>query len=131
MTANPDERYARARASLDGLSVGDAFGKRFFVSPDIVEHLIENRAVPAGDWRYGDVEAPVWLFTDDTAMALSIVSSLRQFGAIDQDWLAESFALRYHPFRGYGPAMHGYLAQLREGADWRSAAPALFDGRGS
>jgi len=52
----------RARLALDGLSVGDAFGERFFGSPALVEALIEQRAVPA----------PPWFWTDDTAMALSV-----------------------------------------------------------
>jgi len=33
---------ARARASLEGLSVGDAFGERFFVHPELVERLIRH-----------------------------------------------------------------------------------------
>jgi hypothetical protein len=51
-------RMARAWLSLDGLSVGDAFGQRFFYAPS-VESLIAARAVPA----------PPWLYTDDTEMA--------------------------------------------------------------
>jgi hypothetical protein len=37
----------RAFCSLEGLSVGDTFGERFFVHPDTVEHLIAARALPA------------------------------------------------------------------------------------
>ncbi|MFL5806229.1 MAG: ADP-ribosylglycohydrolase family protein [Roseiflexaceae bacterium] len=47
---------------------------------------------------------PPWHYTDDTMMALSIVSVLRQSGAIDQNLLARSFAERYERARGYGPA---------------------------
>jgi hypothetical protein len=37
----------RAVLALEGLSVGDAFGERFFVHPDVVERLIELQALPA------------------------------------------------------------------------------------
>lgn len=127
------DRLGRARLSLEGLSVGDAFGERFFVAPDIVDYLIENRAIPRGDWKYQDADSdhPVWFFTDDTNMALSLYASLRLFGEIKQDWLADSFAARYHLNLGYGPAMHRYLNSIREGADWRIESGALFGGRGS
>jgi ADP-ribosylglycohydrolase len=61
-----EERLSRAYQSLEGLSCGDAFGERFFLPEEIVLPLIRQRALPA----------PPWLFTDDTAMALSIVSTL-------------------------------------------------------
>jgi hypothetical protein len=84
-TATPEERLARARASLRGLSVGDAFGERFFTNPRTVEQLIESRAVPA----------PPWSYTDDTVMAISIVDVLADLGSIDGDRLADYFAARY------------------------------------
>ena len=68
-----DSRYARALQSLEGLSVGDAFGDRFFVNPDVVEGLIEARALPAAPWA----------FTDDTLMALSIVAVLKGYQTIN------------------------------------------------
>ena len=79
------DRLARATRSLEGLSVGDAFGETFFVNPDVVEGLIEQRALATRKWR----------FTDDTLMALSVFSVLRQHGRVDQDALAQSFAERY------------------------------------
>jgi hypothetical protein len=39
LPADHKERLARAHLSLDGLSVGDAFGQRFFYPPS-VESLI-------------------------------------------------------------------------------------------
>ncbi len=36
-----------ARLSLDGLSLGDSFGERFFVHPDLVDRMIATRAMPA------------------------------------------------------------------------------------
>jgi hypothetical protein len=38
-----DARLARARLSLEGLSVGDAFGETFFVPPARARELIEQR----------------------------------------------------------------------------------------
>lgn len=107
--------------SLEGLSVGDAFGERFFLHPDVVESLVAARAIPASPWIY----------TDDTQMALSIVSILRECGEIDQDKLAQSFAKYYVRDRGYGSSMHGLLMQIRNGEPWQKVASSLFDGQGS
>jgi ADP-ribosylglycohydrolase len=119
--SRPAVRLLRARASLEGLSVGDAFGERFFVDPAVVDSLIEEQALPT----------PPWLYTDDTEMALSVYAVLRQHGRIDQDALARSFATRYDPSRGYGPAIHRLLRGIGGGASWADAARALFEGQGS
>jgi ADP-ribosylglycohydrolase len=133
MTSTNTTRFARARLALEGLSIGDAFGERFFLRPGdvwdgqpvvsagIAERLLDLRALPASPWRY----------TDDTEMALSIVSVLRRHGAIDQGALAQSFAERYDPSRGYGPAMHRLLRQIGAGDPWQEAAASLFEGQGS
>jgi len=71
-------KMQRVRQSLDGLSVGDAFGEQFFVNPAKVDDLIARRTLPAS----------LWHCTDDTVMALSIVDVLEKHGAIDQDHLA-------------------------------------------
>jgi hypothetical protein len=91
----------RAAQSLEGLSCGDAFGERFFLPDSLTKSLIQQRALPA----------PPWFFTDDTVMALSILETLAQHSEINQDYLARSFAGRYDPGRGYGPAMHKLLAR--------------------
>ena len=116
-----DERLARAALSLEGLSVGDAFGERFFVDPYSVNDLIEARTLPT---------AP-WLYTDDTEMALSLVSVLRQSGEMDQDRLARSFAEHYDPMRGYGPAMHDIVPMMLLPGSWVSLSRRLFGGQGS
>src|SRR5436853_3124106 len=77
-------RLERARLSLDGLSVGDAFGQRFFYAPS-VEWLIAERALPR----------PPWPYTDDTEMALAVVETLARRGRIEPDELAVAFARRY------------------------------------
>jgi ADP-ribosylglycohydrolase len=78
-----------------------------------------------------DAPAPPWFFTDDTMMAISIVSTLKKYGEINSDFLARDFAQRYDSSRGYGPAMHTLLAEIRRGRDWKTEAQALFRGQGS
>ncbi|MFD3511719.1 ADP-ribosylglycohydrolase family protein [Streptomyces sp. NPDC058657] len=121
MTADSasDPRSARALASLQGLSVGDALGSQFFVPANYP--LLKRRELPDGDWQW----------TDDTEMAASVLAVLGEHRRIDQDALARSFA-EHHDFdRGYGPAVNRMLRLVREGGDWRELAAALFDGRGS
>ena len=115
------DRLARAYQSLEGLCCGDAFGERFFVGEELALSLIKQKAVPR----------PPWGFTDDTMMAISVVSTLEENAEIDQDHLAKSFARNYDPSRGYGPAMHELLASIRQGGHWRHEAKALFGGQGS
>src|SRR5215475_3908382 len=113
----------RAELSLEGLSIGDAFGQQFFGKPDIMLALIERRALPV----------PPWHFTDDTVMAIGIVETLRRHGAIDQDYLAHRFAVNFqrNPGRGYGAMARYVLSELWDGNDWRVVAPAVFGGSGS
>lgn len=121
MELSSQDPVERARSSLEGLSVGDAFGETFFVHPDLVEGLIAERALATRTWNY----------TDDTLMAMSIFSVLRQQGHIHQPTLARSFAERYESDRGYGPAMHRLLAEIRSGEDRAEIAQSLFGGQGS
>ncbi|MBK6692501.1 MAG: ADP-ribosylglycohydrolase family protein [Myxococcales bacterium] len=112
-----------ARLSLEGLSIGDAFGERFFGSPATALSLIEQRAMPREPWHW----------TDDTAMALSIYEVLLDRGLIDRGALARRFGERYRadPRRGYGGAAHDILAKLADGAPWNEVAREPFDGQGS
>ncbi len=121
MDRSEEARLARALVSLEGLSVGDAFGERFFVSPSMTRALIAERALAAAPWPY----------TDDTQMALSLVETLSQFDMIDQDALAKSFGRHYDVSRGYGPAMHQLLVLIRSRKPWRQSARSLFGGQGS
>jgi ADP-ribosylglycohydrolase len=106
-----------ALLSLQGLSVGDAFGECFFSHS---YELVARRELPPGPWHW----------TDDTHMALSIVEVLHKHGGIDQDILAEAFARRYRQesWRGYGGGARHLLSQISKGADWRKVAPTLFGG---
>ncbi|MBN2359195.1 MAG: ADP-ribosylglycohydrolase family protein [Deltaproteobacteria bacterium] len=118
-----DQRLRRALASLDGLSVGDAFGQRFFGPEDEVLRRLARRTLPQAPWRY----------TDDTEMAIAIVEILRSHDSVDQDALALAFARRYaaDPGRGYGQAAHEILQKIGAQVPWRWAAQQAFDGAGS
>ncbi len=108
----------RALLSLDGLSVGDALGERFFGDTSYILQKIKGRELPEPKWHY----------TDDTEMAISIVETLHKKNRIDPDLLAKLFAERYDPSRGYGGGAHRLLQLYREGADWRVEAKRLFNG---
>lgn len=121
-------RMERARLSLEGLSVGDAFGEQLLhVGPVARSLALEHRTspLPAAGRR--------WMWTDDTAMALSIVEVLEASGEIVPTSLALLFARRYRddPSRGYGGSAHRVLAEIAAGEDYEVAARRLFDGQGS
>jgi ADP-ribosylglycohydrolase len=118
MSTNTAE-FARALNSLDGLSVGDAFGQMFF-EPQRIARIFE-RAVPASPW----------FWTDDTEMALSVVEELGERGTIDADSLARRFVRRGNPSRGYGGGAIEWLRTVARGVPWGQAARSLFGGQGS
>jgi len=115
------ERIQRARLALEGLSVGDAFGERFFRVPLVIETMINQRAIPKPPWRY----------TDDTEMALSILQILSDYGEIDQDLLAAAFSERFNPSRGYGAMANRILREISLGGSWRVLSKSVFEGQGS
>ncbi len=112
-----EERMSLALKSLKGLSVGDAFGEKFFYH---VFSLIDGGQMPPTPWNW----------TDDTVMAMSIVDELLIGGEIDMDRLAKRFAERYakEPWRGYGGGAARLLTKIHEGADWKLESKKLFDG---
>jgi ADP-ribosylglycohydrolase len=118
-------QITRARLALEGLSVADAFGEQLLHAGPA------SRAVALGERT-----APVgrrWMWTDDTAMAISIVEVLAAGGGIDPERLAHAFARRYahEPARGYGRGAHEVLAAIATGVPYDAAARALFGGQGS
>lgn len=121
LPSDHSDRLERAILALNGLSVGDAFGERFFRVPLAVESMINARAVPKAPWRY----------TDDTEMALSVVEVLSAHGAIDQDLLASAFSNRFDPSRGYGAIANRILREIGLGGAWRILSKAAFEGQGS
>lgn len=108
----------RMHLSLDGLSVGDAFGELFFTALKPVRRPLA--ALPPGPWPW----------TDDTAMAVSIVEVLEESGHIDQDRLARLFGERYRadPDRDYGSGACELLYRIGAGESWRDVSPTLFRG---
>lgn len=116
-------RVRRAKLSLDGLRIGDSFGECFFDLGAGTHVVLMNRVVPR----------PLWSFTDDTVMSLSIVEVLELFGYINQDRLAEGFSAKYRaqPGRGYGPGAHQILIDIGKGRNWRTVSRQAFRGHGS
>jgi len=123
VTDDPASRLARAQRSLDGLSIGDAFGEAFYADPTTLAPRMEGRIPP---------DAP-WYYTDDTIMAMSVVETLEAHGGIDQDGLAARFGRKFKldAWRGYGRATHRILFEITKGGDWRELAAAAFGGAGS
>lgn len=119
---------AAARDSMHGLALGDAFGERW--SPPMRSRAEATRQIHA---RLAPAER-IWHWTDDTAMALGVLSTLRADGEIVPDRLARAFADIYaaDPARGYGPGMHRLLPELAKCPEaWAAQAAALFGGEGS
>lgn len=110
----------RALRSLDGLSIGDAFGQRVGSEGGA---CIDSRTLPTSPWPW----------TDDTHMALSVVEELFASEELDADRLMKRFLSRYvqEPHRGYGRGAHRLLTLVDDGGDWRKEVRALFDGQGS
>src|SRR4051812_26733515 len=92
-----------ALKSLRALSVGDAYGEN------------EIKILP------GDIARKGWPWTDDTAMAISIVRCLVEDGKIDQDKLAKYFAelFRADPQRGYGRGTANLLYAIFTDGKWK------------
>lgn len=114
---------ARAALAFDGVRLGDCFGGQFFLPQNAFKVFDPARPLPD----------PVWHFTDDTVMALSVLEVLTRHGRIDQDELAARFARKYDRDwrRGYGPGMHGMLPRLAGGDPWQVASREMFSGTGS
>lgn len=119
------EALSRALLCLEGLSVAEAFGEQLLHAAPAARSLArEHHVAPVGRQ---------WMWTDDTAMAISIIEELRERGSIDPGALATRFARRYmhEPARGYGGGAHQVLGQIAAGEAWDVAARALFNGQGS
>lgn len=127
-SAGPSSVPAPALRSLDGLSLGDAFGERWFPlfrEPRQAFEQIRARRMP---------QEREWHWTDDTAMALGILYVLERHGEIRPATLALTFAAghRADPGRGYGYGMHELLPRLLNAPeDWAVLSRDLFDGQGS
>jgi len=123
LPADHHKRVERMHLSLDGLGLGDALGEMLCYRAEAAsQRLIENN-LPAGPWFH----------TDDTEMAISIVSALKHHGHIDSDALAKRFARRFErdPDRGYGRMTRIQMQEINAGAKWRETAANAFGGQGS
>jgi ADP-ribosylglycohydrolase len=122
LPADHEQRLTRARLTLEGLAIGDAFG----------EMLAYNCAAARSRVDRGLMAGP-WFHTDDTEMALSIYTVLERFGHMDRDALAAAFAERFRrdPDRGYGSMARAILRQILAGNNWRKASAGAFSGLGS
>lgn len=118
-TLTPEDRARLALLSLEGLSVGDAFGEQFF-APEMFRRTGVVRQLPVPRWKY----------TDDTIMAISVTEQLLAHGRIDQDDLAQAFVRRFYeePDRGYGNGAMKLLRRIDDGVPWRTASEELFEG---
>jgi len=119
---NHAERLERARLSLEGLAIGDAFGEMLSYNCSAARERVE-RGLMSGPWFH----------TDDTEMALSIFDVLRRYGRIDPNELALCFAERFRrdPERGYGSMARVILRAILAGESWQHAAASAFGGTGS
>ena len=118
-----DEALQRAFVSLDGLSVGDAFGQLMSVRARSVRSHLEAHGLPP----------PQWIHTDDTQMAMAVVEELAANGTISGQSLAWRFVRRYQndPGRGYGKGVRMQMEQIAAGESWQAASASAFNGRGS
>jgi ADP-ribosylglycohydrolase len=121
-SANSD-CLARALISLDGLSVGDAFGQMLSTCARSARSVVERDGLSSGPWWH----------TDDTQMAMAIVEELTVHEQIATDALAQRFVTRFQadPGRGYGKGARIQMEDIARGYSWRQTSAAAFSGRGS
>lgn len=117
------QRIELAKRSLTGVSIGDAFGDRFFGDADMIAESLEERKIPSGKWE----------FTDDTVMSIAIFDELEIAGEIDQDRLIRRFCVNHDldPNRGYGATLRKLLREVGEGQSWQTVSKNVFEGQGS
>lgn len=116
-------RLELARLSLEGLSLGDAFGEQFFIDPGKIESLIAARELPTGTWRV----------TDDTIMACALYETLHSRSELIQDHFVRVLCRNYQadPARGYGGGAHRILQRVLGDGNWHRHSTSLFRGEGS
>ena len=121
MTIN--QRIQLAKKSLKGISIGDAFGESFFGESNQMIQAIEERIIPKTTWE----------FTDDTVMAIAIYEQLEAHQTINQNELAQQFAINHQKGvnRGYGATARRILREIEAGGNWQAVAQSVFEGMGS
>lgn len=123
LPADHGQRVERMCQSLAGLGVGDALGEMLSHQSTSAIRQLEDNQLPPGPWFH----------TDDTEMAISIVSVLKLHGELNQEALARRFARRFErdPDRGYGRMTRIQLRENITGAKWQETAANAFGGQGS
>ena len=113
---------AKFLGSMVGSALGDAIGELAFSYPERARLSI---AVEGKE---------VLRYTDDTAMAIGLATSLAQKGSVDGQHLGETFRRNFErePWRGYasGPPTVFYMADSMR-ISYYEAAQRLFGGAGS
>ncbi len=118
----PADLKAKYLGCLIGSALGDAIGELAFRHPD-KESLVQA-VEDAGLLRY----------TDDTAMALGLASSLAERGTLDQEHLGHTFHRNFlsEPWRGYASGPPSIFQMVQgTGVSYAEAARRLFGGTGS
>lgn len=120
---NTKQRLELAFKTLQGISIGDAFGDSFFGEQDKILHHIHQKTIPDTQWE----------FTDDTVMTIAIFKQLEKYGCIDQDDLAIQFAKNHQldVNRGYGATARRILREIEQGRYWKDISYEVFEGMGS
>ena len=80
-----ERRLGRARLSLEGLSVGDAFGERFFTHPDVAMESIWGRVEPRPPWSFTD-DTGFWavFFQGTSATNVNVVVTYTPSGSVEE-----------------------------------------------
>ncbi|MGD8372529.1 MAG: ADP-ribosylglycohydrolase family protein [Syntrophobacterales bacterium] len=108
--------------SMVGSALGDAIGEMAFQYP--------NRQKLSGMIE----RLEVLRYTDDTAMAMGLATSLVHMGDLDRQHLGETFRRNFEqePWRGYATGPPTIFSMVRSlGISYADAARSLFGGRGS
>ncbi len=116
------EIEAKFLGSMVGSALGDAIGELAFRFPK--QERLSSEVERLKELRY----------TDDTAMAIGVATSLAQLGRLDGQHLGETFRRNFYlePWRGYacGPPRVFAMVDSME-VSYAEAAQRLFSGSGS
>jgi poly(ADP-ribose) glycohydrolase ARH3 len=108
--------------SMVGSALGDAIGQLAFQYPD-------HKELSAVVARLEELR-----YTDDTAMAIGLATSLAQMGGLDEQHLGDTFRRNFQlePWRGYAsgpPTIFAIVSSME--ITYAEAAQTLFGGTGS
>jgi poly(ADP-ribose) glycohydrolase ARH3 len=116
------ELEAKYLGGMVGSALGDAIGELAFRYPD--RSSLFSVLKRAGELRY----------TDDTAMAIGLASSLVRTGRVEAQHLGDTFSRNFQlePWRGYAAGPPNIFSLVHsQGISYVDAARTLFGGTGS